>query len=302
MNISFIIITNAGKPDKLLAQIESIHAQKIPNYEIIVSGDKKDIQLPNKNLTFVEAIDDAKNGDLGAMRNKACSAAQYDNLVISDDDIRFSQSWYSRMCKHKKDFDILTPKVLLPDGTRFWDHCCYQSPKNGHSILEPDESDNFLYMSGGTGWTMKSYVYKKVKWAEGDQLYTMKNLNDYKNGKHNEDTDFAQKCRQEGFVISHDSKIEVLHDDPSYTCVGRLVRKRMHQDHSWCADLKFPNQIKSEIAKLLWNYGIEAEAIDLLRYNCMESDLSSNLILDEMERSRGGKLSNSNFNINEQLS
>lgn len=297
MNISFIIITNAGKPDKLLAQIKSIHAQKIPNYEIIVSGDKKDMQLPNENLTFVEAVDDAKNGGLGAMRNKACVIAKYDDLVISDDDMFFPESWYKTLCSYRHEFDILTPLVRLPDGTRFWDKCSYQSPKYGHSVLEDEEEDDYLYMSGGQSWIMKKKVWESVKWDESLAIYVMKNLKDYRAGKDNEDTDFARRCRQSGFKISHMSNLEVLHDDASYTSVGRLVRRRIHSDQNWCKNLNLPHKINLEIAKLLWSYGIEAEAIDLLRKGAIEGDFSSQHTLKQMEDSRGGKLKNTNFSF-----
>lgn len=296
MNISFIIITNGRKPEKILSQIESIHNQKIKNYEIIVCGNKQTINLPKKNLIYVEKKDAAEKGDLGSMRNAACAQASLNNLVISDDDIYFSNSWYFNLCQTKYSFDILTPRVFLPDGTRFWDKCCYQSPKYGHVMLEDDEEDDYLYMSGGTGWVMKSYVYDTIKWKESLQLYSMNNLKDYAKGKHNEDTDFAQQCRHAGFKIFHNSKVSVLHDDPSYTAVGRLVRRRMHQSHNWCKELDFPPKIILEFSKMLWNYGIEAEAVDLLRYSIKKGDISSKILLDEMENSRGKRLRESEFN------
>ena len=297
MNITFIIITNAGKPKKLLSQIDSIHNQKIPDYEIIVSGDKKDIELPSLNLTFIEAIDDAKNGGLGAMRNKACAIAKYDNLVISDDDMFFPKSWYNTLCSYKKEFDILTPLVRLPDGTRFWDKCSYQSPKYGHSVLEDEEEDDHIYMSGGQSWIMKKKIWESVKWDESLIIYVMKNLKDYRDGKDNEDTDFARRCREYGYKISHMSSLEVIHDDSSYTSVGRFVRRRLHADQNWCKNLNLPYKINLEIAKLLWSYGIEAEALDLLRKGSSEGDFSSTHTLKQMEDSRGGKLKNTNFSF-----
>lgn len=299
MRLSFIIITNGLKADKLISQINSIHSQKIKEYEILVSGDKKNINLPDKKLKFISAIDDAKNGALGAMRNKACKASRYNNLVISDDDMLFSNDWYKNISSEESSFDILTPEVKLPDGTRFWDHCCYQSPNNGHSILESSENDKHLYMSGGQSWVMKKYVWQKVKWDESIQIYKMKNIQDYREGKHNEDTDFSLRCRKAGFIISHNPKVKVVHDDASYTSIGRLVRRRLHQNQNWCKNLNFPHKISLEIAKTLLLYGVEAEAVDLLRKCSLEGDISADIALKEIEDSRGGRLKNVNFQFNE---
>ena len=295
MDVSFIIITNGNKPKELLLQIESIYNQKIKNFEIIICGDIKDIQIPEKNIKYIESIQDAKLGSLGSMRNKACKSSSFDNLVISDDDMLFCSDWYESLLMHKESFDILTPLVKLPDGTRFWDKCCYQSPTHGHSILEPYEKDEHLYMSGGQSWVMKKYVWEKVQWDESLAIYTMKNISDYKQGKDNEDTDFAKRCRESGFSISHNQKIKVIHNDASYTGLGRLVRRRIHANQNWCSNLKFPHKVNTEIAKILLSFGIEAEAADILRKSSSEGDISAGIMLDEIEDARGGKLSNTNF-------
>jgi glycosyltransferase involved in cell wall biosynthesis len=299
MKISFIIITNASKPKKIIDQIESIYEQKIKEFEIIISGDKKNLNLPKENIKFISAKKEAKVGALGAMRNKACDVARYDNVVISDDDMLFCKDWYKNISYQKADFDILTPEVKLPDGTRFWDHCCYQSPVNGHSILEEDETDEHLYMSGGQSWVMKKHVWNKVKWDESIEIYKMKNIKDYKQGKHNEDTDFALRCRNAGFKITHNRNIQVVHNDASYTSVGRLVRRRIHKSQNWCKELNFPHKINLEIAKLLLSYGVEAEAVDLLRKCSLEGDMSADLALEDLENSRGGRLKNTNFQFHE---
>ena len=112
----------------------------------------------------------------------------------------FSLDWYLNIQKNKE-FDILTPKIKLPDGTRFWDNACYMSPEKGHIILNHNETDDYLYMSGGQSWIMKKYVFDKVKWDEDILIYNMKNLDQYTKGMHNEDTDYSLKCRKNGFKI-----------------------------------------------------------------------------------------------------
>ena len=295
MNISFIIITNGSKPEELLLQLDSIYKQKIENFEIVICGDIKGVNIPEENTRYIESKEDASLGCLGGMRNKACAASKFDNLVISDDDMFFCSDWYQNLLLHKDNFDILTPLVKLADGTRFWDKCCYQSPTHGHSILEPNEEDEYLYMSGGQSWVMKKHVWSKIKWDETLSIYAMKNLSDYKKGKDNEDTDFAKRCRDYGFSIAHDENIKVMHNDPSYTSLGRLVRRRLHPDQNWCANLNFPHKVNMEIAKVLLSFGIEAEAADMLRKSSADGDISAELMLSQIEDARGGKLSNTNF-------
>ena len=127
-SLAFIIITDGKKPSKLLNQIQSIRYQKIDDYEIIISGNPNNIFYNQSDIKIVEDKDSALNGNLSAMRNKACNIATKKNIIISDDDMLFSLNWYTTLSSYDKSFDILTPQVKLPDGTRFWDYCCYRSP------------------------------------------------------------------------------------------------------------------------------------------------------------------------------
>jgi hypothetical protein len=224
------------------------------------------------------------------MRNLAVSNTQYDNIVTCDDDMLFPEDWYQNFCNYEQPFDILTTRVLCPDGTRFWDHCCYMSPTHGHIVLNPDEKDDYIYMSGGVSWIMKKYVWDTVKWDENILIYNCNGLQDYAKGKHNEDTDFSMRCRDAGFKISHAPNITVIHDDKSYTAIGRIVRKRVAKNGpEWCKSISIDQQTALDFAQLLFSKGYQAECMDILRkYN-------QTTIIDSIESSFGGKLYNSEF-------
>ena len=113
---------------------------------------------------YEEAKEAAACGNLEEMRNRACKLAQYENLLLLDDDMILSTNFCEKLEEYGNDFDILTSQVRLPDGTRFWDHCCYQDPKRGHTVLEYNEDAENLYMSGGMAWLMKKYVFEKDQW------------------------------------------------------------------------------------------------------------------------------------------
>lgn len=303
MNISFIIVTDSKKWQECCLQIKSIKKQNIKNYEIILVGDISEkissflaqADIPHSILLMEEA---ASRGKLGAMRNKACENSKYDNLVISDDDMLFTTNWYESLIKNTS-FDILTTRVKLPDGTRFWDHCCYLSPDKGHIILNPEETDDYLYMSGGQSWIMKRYVFDNFRWNEDIEIYNMSNLEDYSKGKHNEDTEYSLRCRSK-FKISHDHNTIVYHNDPSYTSYGRVVRRRFNKaSNSWCKEIGLPPNILFNIASFLIDQKLEAEGIDIFRKIQLEHPTEQiKKILSDIDNQLGGNLTDSNFTFN----
>ena len=188
LDISFVIVTNGQRDGLLSTIIEGIKYQNIPKYEIIVVGESK-IKNNFPEVNYIENKELSSEGLLGAMRNLACSQAKYDNIVISDDDMMLSSNWYETL-KQFEDFEILTTQVRNPDGTRYWDYACFQSPEKGHVVMNPEETDDNAYMSGGQSWIMKNLVFEKVKWNQnfstGDRA-NMKSLEEYSEGKDNED-------------------------------------------------------------------------------------------------------------------
>lgn len=300
MNISFIIITNGKKENKVLNQIKTIQDQNINKYEIIICGITS-LKFKEKNILYIPSEDKAIKGSLGGLRNLACEKSSYDNLVISDDDMLFCRDWFVNILKNE-DFDILTPRIKVPDGTRFWDNACYLSPINGHRILNSDEKDDNLYMSGGQSWVMKRYVFDKVKWNEEILIYSMKNLDEYAMGKHNEDTDFSLKCRKNKFKIKHAPSVKVYHDDQSYTSIGRVVRRRLNgKNQKWCQHLDLPSEILCKFGEELFSYGFDAEGIDLIRKSAIiDKNFMAQKLLEDIELRYGGKLEDSNFQFENQ--
>lgn len=295
MDISFIIITNGKNNQKLINQIKSIQKQKIKNYEIIISG-ITDLKFNEENIVYIKNEQKANSGSLGGLRNEACNIAKYENLVISDDDMLFSLDWYLNIQKNKE-FDILTPKIKLPDGTRFWDNACYMSPEKGHIILNHNETDDYLYMSGGQSWIMKKYVFDKVKWDENILIYNMKSLDQYTKGMHNEDTDYSLKCRKNEFKIKYVPQVLVYHDDATYTSIGRVVRRRTaNNDQKWCFNFNFNSDILYKFGVELFQYGYQAEGFDLMRkLEIQEDNFPAKQFIENIEANFGGKLEDSIF-------
>mgnify|MGYP003114037371 CR=1 FL=1 len=316
MDISFVIITGGSKPDHISRLLKSIKKQNIENFESIVIGNTKDLKIdlfsmgisaPASNkIKIIEETTAAQNGELGVMRNRGCREAQFNNIVILDDDLLLTKDWYKNLLKLQDvesfgDYDILTCQVRVPDGGRYWDHACYQSPKNGHVTLEADQDDDYLYMSGGCSWLMKKHVFDKIQY-DSSEIYNMSNLKDYSEGKHNEDTYFAQRCRHAGFKIKHNHSSIAIHDDPTYTNLGRFARRRQNgRTQEWVKsmDLDFPPEVIVQFSAALFNSNFPAESADVLRMGL--SRHIKNEMLEEnwkkLSDAHGGELSDTRWSM-----
>jgi hypothetical protein len=278
MSHSFCIITGGKRPELLRTVIASIRAQQIPVYEIIVAG----IHRFEPGLTYLEAESAANGGRLSEMRNRAVAWARYENVVILDDDIILAPDWYRSFLRFESPFDILTSQVRVPDGSRYVDHATVGGPR-GNRILAEDETDDFIYMTGGGGWVMKDYVARAVSWDE-DRLYYQE-----------EDVAFSRSCQARGFRIAHQHRMLVFHADPSYTCIGRVVARRQ-QGHSqqWLLS-EFPGLSFFRIIKALRRLRKEgrfAEAADYLRLGSLQGPQRwfFRLLWKRVEGSLGGSL------------
>jgi glycosyltransferase involved in cell wall biosynthesis/Flp pilus assembly protein TadD/2-polyprenyl-3-methyl-5-hydroxy-6-metoxy-1,4-benzoquinol methylase len=250
--LSFCIIT-AGKREHILQTvIASIHAQAIPEYEIIVVGNFHDVP----GITYVPAEEKARTGRLGAMRNAALQRTRYDNVVILDDDIVLSPDWYEELRQHGDRFEILTSQVRLPDGGRYWDHASFGGPR-GQVILNPDEEDEYLYMTGGGGWLVKRALWQEIQWNEGLGFYR------------GEDIEYAARLRERGYRIAHNHRSIVYHADPVYTTIGRMVvRRNGGKSVSWVREVHGESGTDQIIhsTRLHLQKGEVAEAADCLRF------------------------------------
>ncbi|MDD5284664.1 MAG: hypothetical protein PHD54_02295 [Desulfuromonadaceae bacterium] len=251
MSHSFCIITNGKRPELLRMVIRSIQAQSVATYEIIISG----AYHAEPGIVYVAAEDAAAEGRLGEMRNRAVALAQYENIVLLDDDIILSPRWYAAFMAYSKPFDILTSQIRLPDGGRYFDHVTTGGPK-GQAFLDEDEDDDFVYMTGGGGWVMKSHLARSVSWNPDKFFYQ------------EEDVDFSRRCQAQGYIISHHHGMLVYHADPTYTNIGRSLKRRSEgRSQEWV--LHEPDNLTSlQILKrslLFKNSGRSAEAADYLR-------------------------------------
>ena len=216
--ISFCIITNGARPKTLAATIRSIRMQDIPGAEIIVAGKHRD----EEGILYAPAEAAAMEGRLGVLRNLAAEKARGDWLVILDDDILLGEDWYAAFAGFAAECEIATSRVLLPDGTRYWDYATHGGPR-GHGLLAENEApDEYVYMSGGCAWGIRRDAAQKVRWRGELGFYQQ------------EDVRYSEACRRLGFRIAHNPRAVAWHDAPRYTRVGRRIFTRQEGlDHRW---------------------------------------------------------------------
>jgi Glycosyltransferase like family 2 len=207
---SFCIITDGRRPEMLREQIDSIRAQSLEAYEIIVAGNVPPSLADT--VVVVEAADLAFAGRLGAMRNRACAAAQYDRLIVADDDMFFHPHFGEALQAAGADYDVLCVRLLNPDGTRFWDWATIGGPR-GHRLLAYDEVDDFVYVTGGLA-IMRATVHDRVPWDEARGFYQ------------GEDVEWSARVRAAGCRIRFTPEAVVTHRDPRYTQHGHVMRFR----------------------------------------------------------------------------
>ena len=234
---SFLIITNGKRPTKLLREIESIRALGIPEFEILVGGEPP-AGLPEAVGT-APAVDAARNGRLGEMRNVLTAAAKYDHLVVVDDDFVFHADFHAGLERFGDDWDVLAVRILNPDGTRFWDWATHGGPR-GHVLLDYDEDDDHVYVTGGL-ILLKAHVADQVKWDDGRGFYQ------------GEDVDFAARLRAAGYRPRFNRHSTTTHDDGRYTlvqtAVGLQIRRRdteLGMPVRWAAPIFNPSGYASE--------------------------------------------------------
>lgn len=206
--ISFCIIADGKEPDKLAAEVASIRALEIPDFEMLIAGEPP--PMPGCELLLMP--EDARAGRLGAMRNALCKASIGNVLVVADDDMLFHEDFYRGLLEYGDGFDVLNCRILNPDGTRFWDWAANGGPR-GHSLMDYGEVDPWVYITGGL-CIMRREVFEKVQWDGTLGFYQ------------GEDIDFSERVKVAGFKIAFNPHSTVTHDDPRYTQVGNgVIRK-----------------------------------------------------------------------------
>lgn len=189
--ISFVVITDNKEPAKLEKTIQCIKDQHIPGAELFVVEDR------------------AMTGKLGLLRNTGCRLTNNPVLVVIDDDIYLAPDFYSGLRDFGDDFDILSCKILNPDGSRYWDWKINVGGMN--ELLPYDQTSLDISLTGGLT-IMKRRVFEKCPWDETIGF------------RQAEDVDWTNRAKAAGFGIAFNPHSTVTHDGPYSQYQNVVVR------------------------------------------------------------------------------
>jgi LmbE family N-acetylglucosaminyl deacetylase len=206
--LSFCVVSGGKRPGKLQRLLSSIRDQQMSSFEVIVCGDA----ARDPSYRYIPAIDEARSGRLGVIRNRAAYSARHEFIVFCDDDIVLGSDWYTGLRPYLEDYDLLTTKILNPDGTRHWDWARCEIPEK-QNLLRYGEVDRDLYLTGGL-MIVRTEVWADHPWDER-RYYRQAG-----------DVDISQRIMAAGYRAGICTDSAVLHDDLRHTQVGRVVYPR----------------------------------------------------------------------------
>jgi hypothetical protein len=156
--ITFAIITDGNADERINEIIDSIEAQAIPEYEVLVVGGQTSTlsRLNTEHLRFDESV--GPRGWITRKKNLATSFAAHDVTVYLHDYHVFDAGWYAAMVEFGLDFDIQMNAIQMIDGTRMFDWLTYDHPTLPcHTPIPYDRDDlrPYQYISGGY-WVAKT--------------------------------------------------------------------------------------------------------------------------------------------------
>jgi len=149
MNLTFGIMTTYDNIARLTEVVDSIHALKIPHYEIIIAGSYGS----NNNFVGLGCHHVLTDKWLPTKKNLVAKRAEYETLVLTHDYYLFHPEWYEGYYRFGDNWDICSnPQYLLNGKRHFTDWVLWDHPTlpRYHSLDYEDWSQTkYQYISGG---------------------------------------------------------------------------------------------------------------------------------------------------------
>jgi glycosyltransferase involved in cell wall biosynthesis len=230
--ISFVICTNGKKVELTKLTIQSIFN---------TVGDKADIHLGGVITDFLELGSkinlhdfsyEANNGYVGALRNKTIEQTQGDIIVYCDDDVLYPSNWYKKFLDYGTDWNIMSNKIYLPNGGRYWDRAIVDYDTHTMVDYDHDKNDHRLFFCA-TWFAIKKDCFKNNKF-DPELLYyggyKDKNL-PVEKWKTAEDLELSRRLYENGYIIDFDSNNHVYHAAWNFS---QVIRKHNNNYKNVC--------------------------------------------------------------------
>ncbi len=223
-----LCITNFGHSEKSLKRcIESIHIQRVPEYEIMVCS----IEGRDDGIKYFHKEDWAKRGEINKLRNYLCDQTTKEFIALMDNGIELASDWYSNI-KQADCFDLIGSRLVSPEGKRVVDWA-YQSRMASQNLQLPlryDEWSTRAYISGIL-MVLRRSAWEQVRFNE-DLLLGQ-----------NDDVDFCLHVSEIGFRVGvfpkavamyhHDQNVYKVRKYPTFDEPLRTYPKRLNMSIPW---------------------------------------------------------------------
>lgn len=197
--ISFIVISGGKRPTAIARLFDSVTAQSIADYEIIMVGEHAGPSPAN--CVYIKRPELASVAAICKMRNIGLDAAKGDPAILLDDDIELSTTWYRDIRGHlASGFDVAGHSVTLPNGKRWydWNVASRTDPLMPTLMIPYAHTGRDVYISGCL-MIVSRHVFEKVRFNE--------NLLNHQR----DDVEFCHRVWDAGFTIQFFEKPSAIH-------------------------------------------------------------------------------------------
>lgn len=187
MNFTFGIITGGGHEERINTIIDSIEAEAIPVYEVVIVGSAN---VERKNTRVIPFDESQKPMWITKKKNLVTACAQYENIVYMHDYLALEPGWYQGWLDFGSSYAVAMNRILNSDNTRFrdWtldpfmanlpDAALDQHVRTSRQLFLPYDVTHlskFMYISGAY-WVAKKNVMiafpldENRVWAQSEDL------------------------------------------------------------------------------------------------------------------------------------
>lgn len=211
MKFSFGICTG-GDADHLINKIiDSIEAQQISEYEIIIVGNSK---VNRQNTAIINFDENIKPKWITRKKNIITEQAKYDNIVYLHDYIILTDSWYDGWLKFGSNYKAAMNIVLNYDSSRYRDWILAPWCKNTKAYKE---GTGLEYEHNLLPYEADGSLFSQIMYFSGSYFVVKKDvmlefpLDENLVWGHGEDTQWSHRVRSKyHFDLNVESTVRII--------------------------------------------------------------------------------------------